>query len=163
MCKASHSLGTHGSLARMRDEATKHLLERVVLTDEEPSGEDRARTRAALDQMFGRDDDTTPSEAAKKATAAHILTGDITNWEKVEVFLTDELKHMSLDDVKKVIKDDLIPALLPGSCQVWNISRWVNNKRIIRTLLRVLLVHGIMPNCYPRAQKQVFKLSLIHI
>ena len=157
MCKASHSLGTHGSLARMRDEATKHLLERVVLTDEEPSEKQRARTRAALDQMFGRDDDITPSEAAKKATAAQILTGDISNWEKVEVFLTEEMKNMSLDDVKKVIKDDLIPALLPGNCQVWNISRWVNNKKIIRVLLRILLVHGIMPNCYPRAQKQVFK------
>ena len=42
---------------------------------------------------------------------------------------------MSLDDVKKIIKDDLIPALLPGNCQVWNVSRWTNNKKIIRVLM----------------------------
>ena len=47
--------------------------------------------------------------------------------------------------------------MLPGSCQVWNVLRWVNNKKIIRVLLRILLVHGIMPSCYPLAQKQVFK------
>ena len=47
--------------------------------------------------MFGRDDDITPSEAAKKATAAQILTGDISNWEKAEVFLTDEEVDWSLD------------------------------------------------------------------
>ena len=43
----------------------------------------------------------------------------------------------------KFTDKELVPALVPGAIPVWNVSRWTKNRRVIKTPLRLMLVHSM--------------------
>ena len=83
----------------------------------------RRKAKAKVDLMLGRDEDITPVEAGKKKACELVLRGDLS------IFLKDATKDMAISEIRRIIQEDIIPALCSGTVCLWNVSRWKQNKK----------------------------------
>ena len=149
MRKASNSLTMHGTFQQLRKEAAEYFKSKSDVTEEESSHEAQRYGQACTEAMFGPFDELTPLEAKRRVAAENILNGHLGEMDRILHHNGGNAVRMSKEELDRMIDLELIPALFPASVQLWNLARWNRNKAIVRSLLRMLMVHGAMYNVYP--------------
>ena len=149
MCKASNSLTMHGTFQNLRKQAAEYFKSKSNVTEEEPSYEAQRYGQACMDAMFGPFDQLTPLEAKRRVAVENILNGHLGDMDRILHHNGGDSVRMSKEELDRMIDLELIPALFPATVQLWNLARWNKNKQIIRSLLRMLMVHGALYTIYP--------------